>query len=71
MALMDVGTISFELDADENRVETAEYMNCGTDDARVDFFAFNDYSWCSPSSFNKSTWAEKVDSFKDYSVPIL
>ncbi|KAG7009993.1 1,3-beta-glucanosyltransferase gel1 [Physcia stellaris] len=31
--------------SDDNRVETAEYMNCGTDDERVDFFAFNDYSW--------------------------
>lgn len=68
---MDVSRRSFELEADGNRVETAEYMNCGTDDARVDFFAFNDYSWCSPSSFQGSTWAKKVDDFKDYSVPIL
>ena len=56
---------------DDNRVETAEYMNCGTDDQRVDFFAFNDYSWCDPSTFTTSTWSQKVDAFSNYSAPIL
>lgn len=46
-------------------------MNCGTNDSRVDFFAFNDYSWCNPSTFKTSTWSDKVDAFKDYSIPIL
>ena len=46
-------------------------MNCGTDDARGDFFGFNDYSWCNPSDFVKSTWSQKVDAFSDFSVPIL
>lgn len=59
------------LDLDDNRLETAEYMNCGTDDERVDFFAFNDYSWCDPSDFHSSTWEKKVNDFKDYSVPLL
>ncbi|KAL9612854.1 MAG: hypothetical protein Q9167_002586 [Letrouitia subvulpina] len=49
----------------------AHYMNCGTDDERSDFFAFNDYSWCAPSSFTTSTWSKKVDAFKDYSIPIF
>lgn len=57
--------------SDENRLETAHYMNCGTDDSRVDFFAFNDYSWCNPSTFTTSTWADKVKAFGDYSIPIL
>lgn len=57
--------------SDDNRLETAEYMNCGTDDQRVDFFAFNDYSWCNPSSFTTSTWSQKVDAFSNYSIPIL
>lgn len=56
---------------DDNRLETAEYMNCGTDDQRVDFFAFNDYSWCDPTTFEHSNWAKKVVDFKDYSVPLL
>ena len=37
-------------DVESNRYEMASYMNCGTADQRSDFFAFNDYSWCDPSS---------------------
>lgn len=58
-------------DIDDNRVETAHYMNCGTDDQRVDFFAFNDYSWCDPSTYTTSTWSQKVDAFSNYSQPIF
>ena len=58
-------------DIDDNRVETAHYMNCGTDDERSDFFAFNDYSWCDPSSFSTSTWQQKVIAFGNYSIPIF
>jgi hypothetical protein len=52
-------------DVAENIEEQALYFNCGTDDARSDFFAFNDYSWCDPSSFTQSGW----DS--EYSKPIF
>ena len=58
-------------DIDDNRVETAHYMNCGTDDERSDFFAFNDYSWCDPSTFSTSTWQQKVQAFSNYSIPIF
>lgn len=58
-------------DIDVNRVETAHYMNCGTDDERSDFFAFNDYSWCDPSSYQTSTWEQKVKAFSNYSIPIF
>lgn len=58
-------------DIDDNRVEAAQYMNCGTDDERSDFFAFNDYSWCDPSTFETSTWQQKVEAFSNYSIPIL
>ena len=58
-------------DVTSNRYETAEFMNCGADDERSDFFAFNDYSWCDPSSFTTSGWDQKVDLFKNYSIPIL
>ena len=58
-------------DVTSNRYETAEFMNCGTDDERSDFFAFNDYSWCDPSSFTTSGWDQKVALFKNYSLPIL
>jgi len=46
-------------------------MNCGTDDERSDFFAFNDYSWCDPSSFIQSQWDQKVKNFTGYGIPIF
>lgn len=58
-------------DVDSNRMEMAHYMNCGTDDARSDFFAFNDYSWCDPSSFSTSGWSQKVQNFTGYGIPIF
>jgi len=58
-------------DVDSNRLEMAQYMNCGTDDERSDFFAFNDYSWCDPSSFTKSGWDQKVQTYKSYSIPLF
>ncbi|KAF1983958.1 glycoside hydrolase family 72 protein [Aulographum hederae CBS 113979] len=58
-------------DVDSNRFEIAQYMNCGTDDERSDFFAFNDYSWCDPSTFQESGWKDKVAKYASYSIPIF
>ncbi|KAH8731752.1 Glucanosyltransferase-domain-containing protein [Phaeosphaeriaceae sp. PMI808] len=58
-------------DVAENIEAQALYFNCGSDDARSDFFAFNDYSWCDPSSFTVSGWDKKVETYKDYSKPIF
>lgn len=58
-------------DVDTNRLEMAEYMNCGSDDERSDFFAFNDYSWCDPSSFQQSGWDQKVKNFTGYGLPLF
>ncbi|KAH0558760.1 beta-glucanosyltransferase [Trichoglossum hirsutum] len=58
-------------DVSSNRKQMADYMNCGTDDVRSDFFAFNDYSWCDPSSFKTSGWDQKVQNFSDYSIPLF
>ena len=58
-------------DIDTNRLEMAEFMNCGTDDERSDFFAFNDYSWCDPSSFQISGWDQKVKNFTGYGLPLF
>ncbi|GAP89584.1 putative glycolipid anchored surface protein [Rosellinia necatrix] len=58
-------------DVSDNRMQTANYFNCGTDDERSDFFAFNDYSWCSPSSFTQSGWDQKVKNFTGYGLPIF
>ncbi|OJD16344.1 hypothetical protein AJ78_03477 [Emergomyces pasteurianus Ep9510] len=58
-------------DVDTNRLEMAQYMNCGPDDERSDFFAFNDYSWCDPSSFETSGWDKKVEMFSGYGLPLF
>lgn len=58
-------------DVESNRFEMAQYMNCGSDDERSDFFAFNDYSWCDPSSFTQSGWDQKVEKYSSYSIPIF
>ncbi|KAK7416490.1 1,3-beta-glucanosyltransferase [Neonectria punicea] len=57
-------------DVSSNRMQTAQYMNCGTNDMRSDFFAFNDYSWCN-SDFETSGWDVKVKNFTDYGLPIF
>lgn len=58
-------------DVEDNRYETATYMNCGSDDERSDFFAFNDYSWCDPSDIKTSGWADKVTQYGNYSIPLF
>lgn len=58
-------------DVAENINQQALYFDCGSDDTRADFFAFNDYSWCDPSSFTQSGWDKKVELYKDYPVPIF
>jgi len=58
-------------DVASNRMQTAEYLNCGDDSARVDFFAFNDYSWCGDSSYTQSGYDQKVKNFTDYGIPLF
>jgi len=57
-------------DISTNRMQLAAYMNCGSDDERSDFFAFNDYSWCN-SDFKTSGWDQKVKNFTGYGLPIF
>ncbi|KAJ3495955.1 hypothetical protein NLG97_g3019 [Lecanicillium saksenae] len=57
-------------DVAENRLETAKYLNCGSDDVRSDFFAFNDYSFCN-TDFKTSGWDQKVKNFTNYGIPIF
>ena len=55
-----------------NRLLVARYFNCGDDeDARIDMFGVNDYSWCGTSSFTVSGYSEKTKMYKDYSIPVF
>ncbi|KAK6455996.1 Glucanosyltransferase-domain-containing protein [Scheffersomyces xylosifermentans] len=57
---------------DEYNLPSAEYFNCGDDElARVDMYGFNDYSWCGKASMQTSGWDQKVDEFKNYSLPLF
>lgn len=59
-------------DVEENRLQTAEFFNCGDDEmARVDMFGFNDYSWCGRLSFTLSGYNQKVEAYGNYSVPLF
>lgn len=59
-------------DVDTLIYQTADFMNCGDDAmARSDFFAYNDYSWCDPSSFEGSTWQAKATYFANFSIPLF
>ncbi|KAF2276483.1 1,3-beta-glucanosyltransferase gel1 precursor [Westerdykella ornata] len=58
-------------DVAENIHQQALFFDCGDDSERADFFAFNDYSWCDPSDFQKSGWDKKVQLYKDYPVPLF
>jgi len=59
-------------DVAENIESQALYFACGDDEiARSDFFAFNDYSWCDPSSYEQSGWKTKVETYSNYSLPLF
>lgn len=53
------------------RYQTALYFNCGTDDERSDFFAFNDYSLCDPAPYEGSQWQQKVVEYGNYTLPLF
>ena len=64
--------------ANIDQILLAEYLNCGTDDQRSDFFAHGDYNWCddgsfssSQASFNGSGWESLVTGLNEYGIPVL
>lgn len=59
-------------DVSQVRKDSADYFNCGDDaDARVDMMGINDYSWCGRSSFQQSGYADKMEEYEGYSVPLF
>jgi hypothetical protein len=58
-------------DVSSNRLPLAEYLNCGDDSTRGDFYAFNNYAWCGNSSYTQSGYDQRVAEFSNYSVPLF
>lgn len=58
-------------DVSDNIEQQLQYFDCGDDSSAVDFFAFNDYSWCDPSDFVTSGWKAKVARYTGYGIPIF
>lgn len=58
-------------DVSNSRVPLAEYLNCGDNSTRVDFYAFNSYSWCGASSYTESGYDQFVAAFSNYSAPLF
>lgn len=58
-------------DVSSNQEILANYLNCGTNDERSDFYSINDYSWCDPSSFTTSGWDVLVKNYTGYGIPLL
>ena len=51
------------------RIELADYFNCGPSQDSIDFWGYNIYSWCDPSSYTDSKWDQRVAEFSNYSIP--
>jgi len=59
-------------DVAQNIESQALYFACGPDGVvRSEFFAFNDYSWREPSSFQQSGWDAQVGTDSNYSLPLV
>lgn len=58
-------------DVTNSRYALAEYLNCGDNSTRTDFYAFNSYSWCGASSYTTSGYDQFVAGFSNYSSPLF
>jgi hypothetical protein len=59
-------------DDSEIRVNMADYFDCSSDTAlNIDFWGYNVYSWCDPSSYTTSGYAARTEEFENYSVPVF
>lgn len=58
-------------DVSQNQYLMGQYMDCGEEYSRSDFYAINNYEWCSPSSFTQSGWSALAQQYANYSLPIF
>ncbi|KAI5276899.1 hypothetical protein E4T47_00020 [Aureobasidium subglaciale] len=59
-------------DDSDIRVNMADYFDCSSDTAlNIDFWGYNVYSWCDPSTYQESGYAARTEEFSTYSVPVF
>ena len=58
-----------------SRNELAHYFACEPgnqgNQTAIDFWGYNVYSWCGDSTYERSSYGERVDFFSDYPVPVF
>lgn len=58
-----------------SRDDLADYFACQPTDegngTSIDFWGYNVYSWCGDSTYQESSYGERVDFFKNYPVPVF
>ncbi|KAI4751279.1 hypothetical protein E4T52_16271 [Aureobasidium sp. EXF-3400] len=59
-------------DDSDIRVNMADYFDCSSDSAlNIDFWGYNVYSWCDPSTYQTSGYAARTEEFSTYNVPVF
>ncbi|CAC9888941.1 unnamed protein product [Aureobasidium pullulans] len=59
-------------DDSDIRVNMADYFDCSSDTAlNIDFWGYNVYSWCDPSTYATSGYEARTEEFESYSVPVF
>ena len=53
------------------REQVADYFNCGPSADSADFYGYNIYSWCDPSTYQQSGYADRTQDFQNYTVPVF
>ncbi|GJJ76612.1 1,3-beta-glucanosyltransferase GAS1 [Entomortierella parvispora] len=54
------------------RLQIQNYLNCGPEEERIDFFGINLYEWCgSSTNYQTSGYVERTADIATYSIPVF
>lgn len=71
MRKIPVGYCSSDLGTDVV-ADMRNYLGCGGDNTTtIDFFGYNHYSWCGPSTFTTAGYKSLYDSSTDSTLPLF
>ena len=61
--------VGYATNDDDQRVDLANYFDCGDPSVAIDFWGYNIYSWCGNSDYVKSMYQDRTQEFASYNVP--